>query len=214
MPNTAGRWKRRKEARPKEILAAALDLFTAKGFAASRVDDVAARAGVTKGTVYLYFPTKEDLFKAVVRDALFPVIHATEQRVATAPEDVSAATLLRSVVQVFPQLSATPAGAVIKIIIAEAGNFPDIARFYLDEVIRRERRVLGAIIERGIARGEFRPVDVPSTILCLFGPAALALLWQHTFAPFDDVSLDMATVCATLSDLVIGGLCRLDGDPS
>ncbi len=204
--------RRRKEARPKEILTAALGLFTERGFAATRVDDVAARAGVTKGTVYLYFPTKEELFKAVIRDALFPVIQAVEERIAEAVGSPCAADLLRSIIQVFPGLAGTPAGAVIKLVIAEGGNFPDIASFYVNEVIRRMRKVLTAIIDGGVARGEFRPVDAPAAIMCMFGPAALTLLWQHSFAPFDDTPIDMDSVCRTLSDLVVGGLLRRNGE--
>ncbi len=207
------RRRRRKEARPKEILAAALTVFTERGFAATRVDDVASRAGVTKGTVYLYFPTKEELFKAVIRDALFPVIHAVEQHIAEAAGSTCAADLLRYIVQVFPSLAGTPAGAVIKLVIAEGGNFPDIASFYTTEVIRRMRKVLAAIIDGGVARGEFRPVEAPAAIMCLFGPAALTLLWQHSFAPYDDTPIDMESVCRTLSEVFIGGMLRRDGEP-
>jgi AcrR family transcriptional regulator len=206
------RWQRRKEARPKEILGAALALFTEKGYAATRVDDVAARAGVTKGTVYLYFPNKEELFKAVVRDALFPLIAGVEERVSLAADSTSSSALLRSIVEVLPRLASTPAGAVIKIIISEAGNFPEIARFYAEEVIHRQHQLLTGILERGMARGEFRRCDPAATTMCLIGPVALTLIWEHTFAPYDERRISLDSVSHTLIDLLIGGITRRDGD--
>src|SRR5262249_32283430 len=127
------RWKRRKADRPAEILNAALDCFAERGFAATRMDDVAARAGVTKGTVYLYFENKEELFKALIRSELLPNLERLE---AAASTDVPAAVLLERLLaiwvgHVFPsRVSVLP-----KVIIAEAGNFPELAKFYLHEVV-------------------------------------------------------------------------------
>ncbi|HJT05310.1 MAG TPA: helix-turn-helix domain-containing protein, partial [Stellaceae bacterium] len=126
------RWRRRKEARPAEILDAALACFAERGFAATRLDDVAKRAGVTKGTLYLYFPNKEELFKEVVRQAVVANIARGEALVAESAEPAS--VLLERIIHHWAELIPTPASAIPKLVIAEAGNFPDVARFYLDEV--------------------------------------------------------------------------------
>ena len=136
----AVRWRRRKDSRPQEILEAALDCFAERGFAATRLEDVAARAGVTKGTAYLYFKNKEELFKAVVSGYLVPAIEQFESA-ARASGPVS--ELLRSITGLFfEKVYNTRFSALPKLVIAEASNFPELARFYLDEVIDRGRRLL------------------------------------------------------------------------
>jgi AcrR family transcriptional regulator len=206
------RWQRRKEARPKEIIDAAFTLFTERGFSASRLDEVAALAGVTKGTVYLYFPNKEELFKAVVRETILPNIAQFEAMAAQASDATASVEILLSIFRFFPQFIASPAGALLKLVIAEAGNFPDIARFFVEEVIQRARQLLGGMIQRGIERGEFHPVDPASAVFCLFGPAALTMLWRVTFAAYDDPAISVDRICQTLSEIFIGGLVRRDGD--
>src|SRR5690348_12990385 len=136
----ATRWRRRKEARPAEILDAALACFAERGFAATRLDDVAKCAGITKGTLYLYFPNKEELLKAVVRQAIVANIARGEELVAESAEP--APVLLERIIHHWAELIATPASAIPKLVIAEAGNFPDIARFYLDEVVNRGRELI------------------------------------------------------------------------
>src|SRR4051794_35863816 len=125
------KWARRKEARPAEILDAALACFAERGFAATRLDDVAKRAGVTKGTLYLYFPNKEELFKEVVRQAIIANIARGEALVAES--SAPAPVLLEQVLRQWALAIPTPASAIPKLVIAESGNFPDITRFYVDE---------------------------------------------------------------------------------
>src|SRR5690348_7286622 len=120
------RWRRRKEARPGEILDAALDCFAERGFAATRLEDVAARAGVTKGTMYLYFASKEDLFKAVVRGFVVPIIEHIEAAVA-GPGQVSE-RIERVVAAWVEKVYGGRVGALPKLMVAEAGNFPDLAQ--------------------------------------------------------------------------------------
>ena len=134
-PERALRWRRRKEVRPKEILAAALALFAERGFAATRLDDVALCAGITKGTLYLYFPNKEELFEAVVRQALVPNLERGEALLDEA--DAPAALMLERLMRNWAELALSPAGAIPKIIISEAGNFPELARFYREVVVDR-----------------------------------------------------------------------------
>lgn len=178
--STAPRWRRRKEARPREIVDAALTVFGERGFAAARLDDVAARAGVSKGTLYLYFPNKEELFKAVVRQAILPNLEVAERLLAGA-QGPSFAVLETLLTLFAARVLKSRAGAIPKLIIAEAGNFPDLARFYHDEVIRRAFALLAAVLERGVARGEFRPVDVDSTVRLIVAPMLMSALWRSSF---------------------------------
>jgi AcrR family transcriptional regulator len=209
---TNPKWRRRKDARPNEIVAAALACFAERGFAATRLDDIAARAGVTRGTLYLYFESKEELFKAVVRQSISPVLARVGAMIAdsTAP----APALLRQVVLAIPQaMLETPVAALPKLVISEASNFPEIARFYLDEVIRPAKSLIADLLRRGIARGEFRAVDVESTVLCTIAPILFTALWRHSFEPYDEAPLDVAALAGTLVDLLLHGLTPTGGHP-
>lgn len=211
MPSAAGaRWRRRKEERPGEILAAALDCFAERGYAATRLDDVAARAGVTKGTLYLYFANKEELFKSVVRHEIVTAIARAEAMVAQS--DAAASVLLERFLGMWPGLSAASrTGAIPKLILGEAGNFPELARFYLDEVVRRGKRLVAGILQRGIARGEFRAgLDVDRAVFCVIAPVLLAMVWKHSLGPHDDRPLDAAALCRTHLDLLRHGLMEHD----
>lgn len=202
---TPQRWRRRKEARPAEILAAALDEFAERGYAAARLDRVAARAGVTKGTLYLYFPSKAELFKAVVRGALVPNIAEAERMVAQFPGQ--SADLLRTVLTlIVGRVVDTPLSAIPKLILAEAGNFPELARFYRAEVIERAFALLAAVLARGAATGEFRTLAAVHVVRCIVAPVLLAALWRHSFGRFDEAPDDSAALVATHLDLLLNGL--------
>jgi AcrR family transcriptional regulator len=206
------RWRRRKEERPAEIIAAALETFAERGFAATRLDDIAERAGVTRGTLYLYFPSKEDLFKAMVRQAIVPVIARGEEMLGQSQE--SSAALLTKILLMIPGVVAdSPLSAMPKLMISEARNFPDLAQFYLREVIRRGRKLLTAIIARGVERGEFRPVDMDHVFYCVIGPVLLTMLWKHSFEPYDGKRLDAQAVCRAHLDLLLHGLLKHEGVP-
>jgi len=201
------RWSRRKEARPQEILDAALSVFAEKGFAAARMDDVAQRAGVTKGTIYLYFSSKEELFKSLVRAAIGGTL---EQVTAYAGAyEGSARELLVSVLRTIGSVLRTSDRIVLpKIILAEAGNFPELVRFYRFEIIEKGLELFRGIVERGIARGEFR--DVPSehiARLCV-APLLLGALWRATVAPFDPEPYDIEALIETHIDVLLRGLER------
>jgi AcrR family transcriptional regulator len=198
------RWRRRKEARPAEILDAALAIFKERGFAATRLEDVAARAGVTKGTIYLYYPSKEELFKAVVRGELVPNIERLEEAVN---EPGPAAPLLERLFTMWMrEIVPSPVSVLPKLVLAEAGNFPDLARFYLETAVRRGLRLIASILRRGIDRGEFRPMDVDHVVYCIIGPLLLTVLWKHSLGPHDDQPLDIQAVCRAHLDLVLHGL--------
>lgn len=202
----APRWRRRKGARPAEIVEAALACFTERGFAATRLEEIAARAGVTRGTLYLYFPNKEELFKAVVRQSIVPLLARAEAMIEAA-ESVPTPELLRRLVTSFADAPlGTPASAIPKLVIAEAGNFPDLARFYLDTVIKRGRRLVRALLERGIARGEFRKVDTRNAFASVMAPMLFAALWEHSFKPYDDEAMDPAALVRAHADVLLKGL--------
>jgi len=206
------RWRRRKEARPAEIIAAALESFAERGFAATRLDDIAARAGVTRGTLYLYFPSKEELFKAVVRQSIVPIIARGEEMVAHSHEP-SAELLAKTLLMIPKEVAGSPVSAIPKLVISEARNFPDLAQFYLKEVIRRGRRLLTAIIARGVERGEFRPMDMDHVFYCVVGPVLLTMLWKHSFEPYDGKRLDAQALCRAHLDLLLHGMLKPEGAP-
>ena len=199
------RWERRKEERPAELLAAALDLFVERGYAATRLDEVAARAGVSKGTLYLYFENKEELFKAVVRENIVERISQTRElaRQFSGPRG----QLLRQLVQRWWQTyGQTPAAGLSKLIMAESGNFPEIARFFVDEVIEPWHRLFGEVIAEGIRRGEFRPVDIEYFVHVVAAPLVMLTLWNRSFGPCSARGLDADRYLAAALDAFIAAL--------
>ena len=173
------RWERRKGARPQELLDAALDLFVERGFAATRLDDVARAAGVSKGTLYLYFCSKEELFKAVVRESVVPHLGEAEGMLDHFTGD--SAELLRGLMTTWwDKIGNTKLSGLTKLMIAEAGNFPDLARFYQEEVIDRGEKLVTKMLERGIERGEIRPVDIEIASRILIAPILMMMLWKHS----------------------------------
>jgi len=199
------RRERRKESRPSELLAAALELFVERGFAATRLDDVAARAGVSKGTLYLYFAGKDDLFKAVVRGGILPAIANAETLVSEFPG--GAGELLRLVVSgMWSSVGGNLFSGIPKLIIAESGNFPDLARFYYQEVIQRGLALMAGILKRGIQQGEFRPFDVDPTARAMMGPLLLMMLWRHSFQKHESDPLSPERYLDSYLALVLEGL--------
>lgn len=201
--------RRRKEARPGELIAAALDLFVEKGFAATRLDDVAARAGVSKGTVYLYFPSKEDLFKQVVQTGIVPVLE--EGAALLDQHRGSAAELLRALLfGWWERIGATRLAGIPKLMMSEAGNFPDLAAFYYEAVIRRGRALLAEILRRGVEAGEFRLVDPEIAVDVIIAPPLMLAVWRHSFATCcPGASVNGVAFIETHIDLLLNGLRKL-----
>lgn len=201
------RWTRRKEARPEEITAAALDLFVERGFAATRLEDVAARAGVSKGTLYLYFANKEELFKAVVREAL--VARLVEFRSQIENYQGSTFELLPLMMKTWwERIGSTRISGIPKLILSEARNFPEIAQFYVAEVVRPGRETVEAVIRRGIARGEFREVDVESVAHLFVAPMILVSMWRNALEPCSDERIDPLALLQTHVEMLQRGLAR------
>jgi AcrR family transcriptional regulator len=199
------RWARRKDARPEEILAAALDLFVERGFATTRLDDVAARAGISKGTLYLYFENKEDLFKAVVRGNMLPMLQHGEALVENFPG--SSSELLRQLVRGWWGLSgASKISGLPKLVIAEAGNFPDLAKFYYDEVILRAQSIFRSVLRRGVDTGEFREVDSEHLVHVALAPLVMLSVWSHSFACCLQEQLQPQRYIDSYLDMLLHGL--------
>lgn len=171
--------RRRKAERPQELLDAALALFVEKGFAATRAEEVARRAGVSKGTLYLYFASKQELLEAVIRERLSSRIAAAADRVAG--HRGSCAELLRDVLtQWWTEVLRSDASGVFKLVIAEVRNFPEIGEFYFREVVEPGQLLLGAIVERGIAAGEFRALPVEMVVHSLVLPMVMLCVHKHS----------------------------------
>lgn len=201
----APRWERRKDARPQELLAAALDLFVERGFAATRLEDVARRAGVSKGTLYLYYANKEELFKAVVRDNIVTAIGDAEEIVAT--YEGSSTDLLRAILfGWWERVGGTKASGIVKLVMAEANNFPDLAAFYREEVILRGTRVLSSVLERGVAAKEFRPLDIETSTQVLIAPMLMLTLWKHSCGPCDKGDINAEHFLEQFASIAIRGV--------
>jgi len=199
--------RRRKQTRPQELLDAALDLFVEKGFAATRSDEVARRAGVSKGTLYLYYPSKEELFKAMVRQNLSALI-AEGVELASQFEGPSAELLKLLLTTWWQRVGSTRAAGIHKIVIAEVRNFPELAQFYADEVINPADRLFSDAVQRGIDRGEFRPLPVHAVSHALIAPLIFLSLHQHSFGacPMHGNQVDPVVVLSTHMELVLRGL--------
>ena len=209
-----GARQRRKDARPQELLEAALDLFVARGFAATRSEDVAVRAGVSKGTLYLYYPSKEELLKEVIRHNVINQIAEGAQII----REFSGPTpeLLALVLHLWwERIGETRASGIIKLMTSEVRNFPEIAQFYVDEVVAPSNQMLVDVIQRGVDRGEFRGVNVVEVVHALVGPLVFLALNKHSLGACSAAFLlDPKAVIAALIDMVLFGLVPRRAPPA
>jgi AcrR family transcriptional regulator len=195
------------------LLQAALALFVEHGFAATRLDDVARRAGVSKGTLYLYFDSKDELFKAVVREGLVPALERGEQMLER--HQGSAADLLRELMHGWWNLVGnTPYGGIPKLMISECRNFPELAAFYHDEVIRRGNRLIAAALERGMRSGEFRRLELDYATRLVLAPLVLLVVWRHSFDFCGGSQLAPEAYIDAHLDLVLNGLRTPPREPA
>ena len=199
---------RRKEARPGELLAAALDLFVEKGYAATKVDEVAARAGVSKGTLFLYFPSKEDLFKAVVRENISGRFAEWDLELETF-EGTSGELVQYCFRSWWERVGSTKASGLGKLMLSEANNFPDIARFYRQEVVEPGHRLIRRILQRGMDRGEFRALDLDHGVYLVLAPLMFLMLAQPSMSLCipDPQRFSAEEYIRMQSENVLQGLC-------
>lgn len=206
MPVATTPRKRRKEARPSELTAAALGLFVEKGFAATRLEDIADRAGVSKGTLYLYFENKEALFKAVIQEGIIPVI-AENEAIAAGHAGPSFELLEKLLAHWWSRIGENDFAGIPKLMVAEARNFPEVAQFYNESVIRRVKMLVCTTLEHGMATGEFRSMEVATTVDVIIAPILMLLIWRHSMACCQSESADAPLYLKTHMDLLRQGLC-------
>lgn len=198
-------WQRRKQARPGEILDAALAVFAEKGFAAARMEDIAVKAGVTKGTIYLYFPSKEEVFKSLARQ------HVSDNLVVAAREAVhfegSAFDFLRLFYARFLEIVLHRDAAVLpKIIIGESGNFPELARFWRAEVIEKVSALISSMLAKAMARGEIRDLPPDEATKLAMAPVLMCIVWRTTFETAGAQDFDYRHFLDTHCDIFFKGL--------
>jgi AcrR family transcriptional regulator len=193
------RYQRRKEERPQEITAAAFAAFAENGYAATRVEEVAKRAGVSKGLLYLYFKTKEELFKAVIKSV---VIRRVDALVASIEDtQLSSEDFLRGPMLEFMQrIPGSPVSVVIRLLLSEGPRHPDLVDYYWENVVNRGLTAITRFVERGVERGEFRPSAVNELPQLFLAPVMLSMIWKILFA---NRSLDTDKLMETQIDMML-----------
>lgn len=193
------RYQRRKEERPQEITEAAFQAFAEKGYAATRVEEVAQRAGVSKGLLYLYFKTKEELFKAVIKSV---VIRRVDALVAALEKtELSSEDFLRGpLLEFMKSVPGSPVAVVIRLMISEGHRHPDLVDYYWENVVSKGLAAISRFIDRGVQRGEFRATAVSELPQLLLAPVMLAVIWRILFARRD---LDTDKLIATHIDIIL-----------
>lgn len=200
--------ERRKEARPGELLDAALDLFVEKGFAATRAEEVAALAGVSKGTLFLYFQSKEELFKAVVRENLSGRFKEWGEEFETF-EGSTADMVAYCMNTWWERVGATKASGITKLMMSEATNFPELAAFYQQEVILPGQTLIRRILQRGMDRKEFRPLDLDYAVYSLIAPMIYLIISKHSagICVPSGMALDPKKYIDSQISMILHGMC-------
>jgi TetR/AcrR family transcriptional regulator len=205
----APRRERRKDARPGELLEAALDLFVEKGFAATRAEEVAARAGVSKGTLFLYFPSKEELFKAVVRENIAGRVREGFEELRNF-QGPTAKLVPHLMLSWWQHYGATKAAGISKLMMSEATNFPELARFYQQEVVEPAQALIEQVLMRGVKSGEFRKVDTHYAVYAVLAPIMFLIMWKHSLGLCCPASetIDPEAYLKAQADIVVHGLLK------
>lgn len=202
------RWRRRKQARPQELVDAALTLFTEQGFAATKLSDIARTAGVSKGTIYLYFQSKEDLLKAAVQRSITPIFDFADQyEVEEMSAGLSNTDILRNIAEAWlEKFDENQVSGIPKLIVAESLNFPELGKFFVESIMARARDLFTRIIQRGIASGEFREVNVDVRVNLFMAPIIWSQVYDHSIRPYDAAPLDTQAYLQEHLDIFLGSL--------
>lgn len=205
MTDNKPKWNRRKEARPTEIIEAALHVFIEHGFAAAKLDDVAKRAGVVKGTLYRYYATKEDLFRAVVQFTVATHLHLIEQA-ATAFQGSLHELVPVLLMRIAEGMGESRVPALARLVISESRSFPDLARIWHDNVVAQMLHLLTGLIADAQARGEVRPGDPTIHAFSIVGPMVMALLFHEVLDSASNHAPDLGTLARQHAETVLRGL--------
>jgi AcrR family transcriptional regulator len=205
------RWSRRPDARPEEILEAALDTFRHCGFARARLEEVAKRAGVSKGTVYLYFDSKEALFREAVTARLSSVFVAQDALIRDF-QGSSRDLLIELIRHIWSVIRTSEMCDISRLVLAEIGAFPELARFWLDEVVFRTRAQVAAVLERGVAGGEFRRGRHDFAVRAIPALIVKTAEFQRVFGPHDPESLSDEEVVEGICDFILRGVLAQPDD--
>lgn len=208
------RHKVRRVATQQKLLDAALQLFVERGFGATTTADLAERAGVAKGTLYLYYKSKDELLQSVITEYLTSVVSAAADRVRRHEGDM--ASLLQEVLtECWQQVYDSSGSAVIKLIVSEGRNFPELASFYKQEVIDPGQRIIAGILERGIASGEFRPVNVTNAVESLLFPMVLLCIDKHSLMAAEErlAPIDFRSFAHSHVGLLLNGMLNVAASP-
>jgi AcrR family transcriptional regulator len=204
-PSHDPRWRRLPEERPDQILDAALSVFAEHGIASAKLEEIAARAGVSKGTIYLYFPSKEELFREVVRQKVGPAIAQADSGILS--EETAEGQLKVFIARQWECLGQKDSEGWIRLVMLELHKYPDLAAFHWDEVVTRSNSILANIINRGIARGEFRPTDPMVAARMIKAVVLMHVLWSGPRAPTPPQHRpEMEHVLANITDFVLHAL--------
>jgi AcrR family transcriptional regulator len=211
VPEPRRKFERRKTARPGEIIAAALEVFAEKGFAGAKLDDIAERAGVSKGALYLYFETKDDIFRAVVRDAVAPNFNAIREAAESFEgrfADLAPMILARAAML----MGRTKLPAVAKMVIGESRNFPDLARIWHDTIVFVALGVMTELIAKAQERGEVRPGDPRLYAFSLMGPMVMGAIYREVFSEVGAAPLDLEALAAQHARTALDGMLTREGE--
>jgi len=201
------KWQRRKDERPNEILAAALGLFVRKGFVSTTMDDIAKKAGVSKGTVYLYFPSKDSLFKNIVHELMVPKI--AEVEVFIAAYEGSQSELLKLIISKWwATVNRSGLAGIPKLILTNADKFPALTKLYVKEVIHRIQTVLVTIIETGIELGEFRRTDPVLSARVIMSSLVYFSIWHITLRKYDQKNLTVENLIEQQIEIILNGITK------
>jgi len=204
------KWRRKPEKRPNDILGGALIEFRKRGFAAARIEDIAKHAGLSKGTVYLYFSSKEEMLKALISRSIVPIansLKAISEDICHDHSQETASDVLRKMLLIVGEnVTDKKIAAIPLLIIGEAGNFPEHAAFYRKEVIEVTMEALGKVIVRGISSGEFREVDVPHAIRTLISVIIMQVIWNGVFAQKNEAVLQADELINSHLDIYLNGI--------
>lgn len=199
------RWRRLPEERPQQILDAALSVFAEHGIDAAKLEQIAARAGVSKGTIYLYFASKEELFREVVRQKVGPAIANADK--AIPPEGSAEVQLRRYLTNQWEYLGRPESEGWIRLVILELHKYPDLAAFHWEQVVVPSNAILGDIVRRGIGTGEFRAMDPATAVQMIKAIILMHVLWTGPRAPSPRVHRPVAgKILANVTDFVLAAL--------